>query len=239
MSDDTPMCDPIEANYVHGYHGGYHDRKPINSYSYPNHDPNRNYPKYMPHPSQYFKLPKTSPEEMMRECMAKQMEANKRMKNQVVELERKINQGIRNRQATIENLEREFMFLEKKFLRTKSLPSTTNTKSRHEFVYKPPLIRNKYDKGDVKSIEEDKIKSISTMPNPSLIKPNSPTASPFLKDCTMQIPYINTKTFADDVLSNHVGDKELKSTGGVGNGVLKEKEIKKDDIGMPKEPNKE
>ncbi|GJW05716.1 hypothetical protein Tco_1568139 [Tanacetum coccineum] len=25
MSDDTPMCDPNEANYVQGYHGGYHD----------------------------------------------------------------------------------------------------------------------------------------------------------------------------------------------------------------------
>ncbi|GJR43814.1 reverse transcriptase domain-containing protein [Tanacetum coccineum] len=25
MSDDTPMCDSMEANYVHGYHRGYHD----------------------------------------------------------------------------------------------------------------------------------------------------------------------------------------------------------------------
>ncbi|GKB69329.1 reverse transcriptase domain-containing protein [Tanacetum coccineum] len=31
MSDDTPMCDPIEANYVQGYHEGYHDRNCINS----------------------------------------------------------------------------------------------------------------------------------------------------------------------------------------------------------------
>nr|GEZ61043.1 hypothetical protein [Tanacetum cinerariifolium] len=50
-------------------------------------------------------------EEMMREWMARQTEANERMKNQVVELERKINQGLRNRQAIIENLERQFKFL--------------------------------------------------------------------------------------------------------------------------------
>ncbi|GJT45962.1 reverse transcriptase domain-containing protein [Tanacetum coccineum] len=25
MKDDTPMCDPHEASYVQGYHGGYHD----------------------------------------------------------------------------------------------------------------------------------------------------------------------------------------------------------------------
>ncbi|GJW16982.1 putative reverse transcriptase domain-containing protein [Tanacetum coccineum] len=37
----------------------------------------------MPHPSRYFKLPKTSMEEMMKEWMARQIEANKRMKNQV------------------------------------------------------------------------------------------------------------------------------------------------------------
>ncbi|GJY16879.1 hypothetical protein Tco_0387301 [Tanacetum coccineum] len=26
MKDDTPMCDPMEANYVQRYHGGYHDQ---------------------------------------------------------------------------------------------------------------------------------------------------------------------------------------------------------------------
>ncbi|GJW74006.1 hypothetical protein Tco_0133376 [Tanacetum coccineum] len=54
-------------------------------------------------------------------------------------------------------------------------------------------------------------------------------------DCTVHIPYTNTKTFTDDVSMNHVGDKELKSFDGVGAG----KEIKKDDMGLPKEPNKE
>ncbi|GJR75777.1 hypothetical protein Tco_0088142 [Tanacetum coccineum] len=97
----------------------------------------------MPHPSRYFKLPKTSLDEMMREWMARQTEANERMKNQP----------------------------------TKSLPRTINTKLRHEFVYKPPLIRNENDK--------------------------------------------------DDVLLNHVGDKELKSYDGAGTRRMKKKE--KDD----------
>ncbi|GJU23669.1 hypothetical protein Tco_1157011, partial [Tanacetum coccineum] len=77
------------------------------------------------------------------------------------------------------------------------------------------------------------------MPNLSLIKPNSPTVSPFLKDCTVHIPYTNAKMFADDVLPNHVGDKELKSIDGIINEVLTKKEIKKDDMCVPKEPNKE
>nr|GEV41341.1 hypothetical protein [Tanacetum cinerariifolium] len=42
-----------------------------------------------------------------------------------------------------------------------------------------------------------------------------------------------------DVLPNHVGEKELKYVDGVGNGVLTKKEIKKDEMRMPKEPNKE
>ncbi|GJZ01281.1 hypothetical protein Tco_0519242 [Tanacetum coccineum] len=177
----------------------------------------------MPHPSRYFKLPKTSTEEMMREWMARQMEANERMNNQVVELENRINQGLRNRQTIIKNLERQLEFLEKKFFRIESFPHTTNTKPRHEFVYKPPSIRNENDKGDVKFIEEDAIKPIPTMPNPSLINSNSPNVPPFLKDSTVNIPYTNAKTFADDVLLNHVGDKELNSIDGVGYEVLTKK----------------
>ncbi|GJS44109.1 hypothetical protein Tco_0569152 [Tanacetum coccineum] len=86
---------------------------------------------------------------MMREWMASQMEANERMRNQVVELENQINQGLRNYQAIIQNLERQFEFL----LPTESLPRTTNTKSRHKFVYTPPLIQNNNDNGDAKFIE--------------------------------------------------------------------------------------
>ncbi|GKE94291.1 hypothetical protein Tco_1579146 [Tanacetum coccineum] len=157
------------------------------------------------------------------------MEANEHMKNQVVELEQKINQGLRNRQVIIENLERQFEYLEKTQY-TESLPRTTNTKPRHKFIYKPTSIRNENDKGDVKFIEEDEIKPIPTMPNLCLIKSNSETVFPFLKDCVIHIPYKNAKTFADDVLSTHVGDKELKLIGGAGNGVLKEKEIKKYNI---------
>nr|GEW29752.1 hypothetical protein [Tanacetum cinerariifolium] len=62
----------------------------------------------MPHPSRYFKIPKTPTEEMMREWMARKMKANERMKNQVVELENQINQGLRNCQAIIKNLGRQF-----------------------------------------------------------------------------------------------------------------------------------
>nr|GEX14063.1 hypothetical protein [Tanacetum cinerariifolium] len=76
------------------------------------------------------------------------------------------------------------------------------------------------------------------MPNPSLIMSNSPILLPFLKDSTVHTLYTNVKAFTDDVLPNHVGDKELKSMDGVGNGVLTKKEIKKDDKGVPKEPKK-
>ncbi|GKF04297.1 hypothetical protein Tco_0034965 [Tanacetum coccineum] len=92
-------------------------------------------------------------------------------------------------------------------------------------------------KGDVKFVEEDKIKPNPTMPNLNPINSNPPTVSPFLKDFTMLNSYTNAKTFANVVLPNHVGDKELKSIDGVGNGVLTKKE--KDDKGMQKEPNKE
>ncbi|GJX36863.1 hypothetical protein Tco_0248420 [Tanacetum coccineum] len=204
LKDDMPMCDPMEANYVQRYHGGYHDRNSRYSHSYLNHNPNCHYPQpqprnRMPHPS---------------------------------------HQGLRNRQTIIENLERQFKYLEK-IQPTKSLPHTTNTKPRHEFVYKPPSIQNENDKGNVKAIEEEEIKPIPTMPNPNPIMSNSPTVSPFLKDCTVHIPYTNAKTFADDVLLNHVGDEELSPIDGVVDRVLTKKEIKKDDKGMPKEPIKD
>ncbi|GKC07441.1 hypothetical protein Tco_0999051, partial [Tanacetum coccineum] len=175
MKDDTPMCEPHEANYVQRYHGGYHDLEPINSYSYPNHNPNHHYPypqNQMPHPSRYFEFTETSMEEMMREWMASQTKANERMKNQVVELENQINQGLRNHQAIIQNLERQFEYLMKK-QPSKSLPRATNTKPRHEIVYKIPSIRNDNDKGDVKFIKEEENKPNPTMPNPNLIMSNS------------------------------------------------------------------
>ncbi|GJR32839.1 hypothetical protein Tco_1109071 [Tanacetum coccineum] len=171
----------------------------------------------------------------MREWMARQTEANERMKNQVVELEHKIKQGLRNRQAIIENLERQFKYLEK-IQPTKSIPRTAHTKPRHEFVYKPPSIQNENDKGDVKFIEEDETQPIPTKPKPNPIMSNSPTVSPFLKVYAVHIPYMNAKTFVNDVVLTHVGDKEVKSMDGVGNGVLIKKE---NDMGTPKEPNKE
>ncbi|GJX96707.1 hypothetical protein Tco_0352505 [Tanacetum coccineum] len=137
----------------------------------------------------------------------------------------------------IEDLKRQFRFFHEKIQQTKSFPYTTNTKPRHEVVYKPHSIRNENDKGDVKFIEEDETLPIPTMLNLSLSNSNSPTVLPFLKDSNVHIPYTNAKTFIDNVLPNHVGVEELKSSNGVG--MLKENEIKKDDKGLPKEPNKE
>ncbi|GKE13633.1 hypothetical protein Tco_1417184 [Tanacetum coccineum] len=74
------------------------------------------------------------------------------------------------------------------------------------------------------------------MPNPNPIEANSPTVSPFPKDCTVHIPYTNVKTFADVVLLNHVGEKEFKSIVGDGIRVLTKKKIKKNDMGLSKEP---
>nr|GEV03239.1 hypothetical protein [Tanacetum cinerariifolium] len=119
-------------------------------------------------------------------------------------------------------------------VRTESLPHTTNTKPRHEFVYKPPSIRNENDKGDIKAIEEDDTQPIPSMPNPKPIKSNSPTILPFREDCTVHIPYTNAKTFADDVLSNHVGDNELKPNDGVRTRRMKKKE--NDDRGCQRNP---
>ncbi|GKB15691.1 hypothetical protein Tco_0849614 [Tanacetum coccineum] len=67
------------------------------------------------------------------------------------------------------------------------------------------------------------------MPTPNLIDSNSPTVSPFLKDCIVYIPYTNAKTFVNDVLSNLVGYKELKLIDSVGTRRMKKKEIKKDE----------
>nr|GEX19532.1 reverse transcriptase domain-containing protein [Tanacetum cinerariifolium] len=82
------------------------------------------------------------------------------------------------------------------------------------FLYNTPNKAFKIleDKGGVKAIEEDEIKPIPIVPNPNPI--------------TRCIP-------------NNTGDKELKSSGSVGNKVLTKKEVKKDGKGVPKEPNKE
>ncbi|GJX57803.1 hypothetical protein Tco_0287700 [Tanacetum coccineum] len=155
----------------------------------------------------------------------------------MVELERQINQGLRNHQAIIQNLERQFESLNEKIQPTKSLPHTTKPKSRQEVMektYKLPSNRNENDKGDVEIIEEDQIKPIPTMPNPSPIMSNSPTVSPFLKDCTVHIPYAQEKVFEHDKMSNHVIDEELNKIGGVGNKVSKGK---MEDMVKPKGPN--
>nr|GEV27449.1 hypothetical protein [Tanacetum cinerariifolium] len=146
-------------------------------------------------------------EEIMREWMARQTEANERIKGETQ--------------------------------RSKSFPHTTNSKPRHEFVYNTPLVRNKNDKGNVEFIQEDETQPFQTMPKPSPIVSNSPNVSPFLKNCTVRIPYTNSKTFADDALPNHVGDKELKSYEGIGTGRMTRKKVEKDDNDVSKEPNKD
>ncbi|GJS13390.1 hypothetical protein Tco_0407862 [Tanacetum coccineum] len=106
-------------------------------------------------------------------------------------------------------------------LPTKTLPRTTNTKPRHEIVYNTPSIRNDNDKGDVKFIEEEETEPNLTMPNPNLIMSNSPIVPPFLKDCTVHIPYTQEKVFEYDEILNDVGNKELISFVGIGNEVSK------------------
>ncbi|GJZ59375.1 reverse transcriptase domain-containing protein, partial [Tanacetum coccineum] len=109
-----------------------------------------------------------------------------------------------------------------------------NTKPRHEIIYKIPSIRNDNDKGDIKFIEEEETEPNPTMPNPNLIMSNSPTVSPFLKDCTLHIPYTQEKVFEHDEISNHVGNKELISFVGIGNEVSKGNI---DDTENPERPN--
>ncbi|GJX66503.1 hypothetical protein Tco_0300846 [Tanacetum coccineum] len=169
MSDDTPMCDPMEANYIQGYHRGYHDRKPKNSYSYPN----NNYPQSRP-------------------------------QNRMPQLGLSRNHTA-NRTKTAKTAPRQKP--ERKPIVLESFPRTINTTPRHEFIYKPPSIQNENDKGDVEFIEEDEIEPILTTPNPNPIISDSLT--------------------------------ELNAIVGIGNGVSTKKEIEKDDMGMPKEPNKD
>ncbi|GJY67627.1 reverse transcriptase domain-containing protein [Tanacetum coccineum] len=82
--------------------------------------------------------------------------------------------------------------------------------------------------------EEEENEPNPTMPNPNLIMSNSPNVSPFLKDCTVHIPYTQEKVFKHDKISNHVDDKELISFVGI------ENEVSKGDIEdteNPKRPN--
>lgn len=142
-----------------------------------------------------------------------------------------LDQGKRNHQAIIQDMEKK-----QEVHYTESLPHTTDSNPRHEFVYKPTPIRNEHDKGDVEVIEEP----ITTMSTPIIT--SSPTVSPFLEDCTMHIPttelLVDEKMFTHDESSNHVGNKELNAIVDVGNKVLKEKEIKKQKKEVSKVPKR-
>nr|GEX23179.1 Gag-Pol polyprotein [Tanacetum cinerariifolium] len=91
-----------------------------------------------------------------------------------------------------------FKILEDKH--TESHSRTTSTKPRHELVYKPPSNQNENDKGDVLLIEEDEIEPIPAMPNLSPTMYNSPTVSPFAKDCTIHIPHTQKKVMVKRML---------------------------------------
>nr|GEX65221.1 hypothetical protein [Tanacetum cinerariifolium] len=86
--------------------------------------------------------------------------------------------------------------------------------------------------------QEDKTQPIPTMPNLSPIKSKSPTLTTFHKDCIMHVPYTNVKTFAHDVLLNQSSDEEVKSINEVGIARITKEEIKKDDMGFPRNPTK-
>ncbi|GJV71402.1 hypothetical protein Tco_1491397 [Tanacetum coccineum] len=101
------------------------------------------------------------------------------------------------------------------------------TKIDSEFLKIRKELKDMRDGRDVEFIEEYEIKPILTMPNPSLIMFNSPIGSPFPKDYTVHIPKIQEKVFKHDKMLNHVDDEELKSF------------VEKDEVGLPKEPNKE
>ncbi|GKB21909.1 hypothetical protein Tco_0855832 [Tanacetum coccineum] len=163
--------------------------------------------------------------------MARHYGMNEKMKNHVVELEHQINQELRNHQAIIQNLE-------KQILQTESLPRITNTKLRHEFVYKSPSIQNENDKGDAEVIKENETLPIPTMSNPSPIMTNSPTVSSFHEDCIVHIPYMNAKMFVDDVLLNQAGGEELNFDRWRWNRKEDtEVRTRKSTIDVPKEPN--
>ncbi|GKD66523.1 hypothetical protein Tco_1308631 [Tanacetum coccineum] len=99
-----------------------------------------------------------------------------------------------------------------------------------------PQSENDDKQGDVKFIKVDETQPVPTMPIPNPIEANSPTVSPFPKDCTVYIPYIDAKMFSVVVLLNHVGKKEFKLIVGDGIGVLTKKHIKKNNMGLSKEP---
>ncbi|GJS87698.1 hypothetical protein Tco_0770334 [Tanacetum coccineum] len=140
--------------------------------------------------------------------------------------------------TSTEEMMREWMASQTKvnelFLAYQNPPSTTNTKSRHEIIYNIPSIRNDNDKDDVKFIKEEETEPNPTMLTPNLIMSNSPTVSPFLKDCTVHILYTQEKVFEHNETSNHVDDKELISFVGIENEVSKGNI---EDTENPKRPN--
>nr|GEW76123.1 hypothetical protein [Tanacetum cinerariifolium] len=126
---------------------------------------------------------------MMGEWMASQIKANERMKDHVVKLDRQIMQGLRNHQAMIEDLERKFNI----FIRRSSIPNPI-------LVPQVPNRDMSLSTNHPLLIEEDEIEPILAMTNPSPTMYNSPTVSPFAKDCTVHIPYTQKKVMVKRML---------------------------------------
>ncbi|GJV68422.1 hypothetical protein Tco_1483931 [Tanacetum coccineum] len=154
--DDKPMGGPKEeeANYASGgyrggYRGNYYGR---NSSNWRDRHENRNSTPGEENPP-IPRLPKKKPDESefkktMREFVIAQKTANDFVKNQFYNLKTKVEQGQKNHQAAIQDLETKFGRISdhQSSRPTGTLPSNTQTnpKPSNEKPYRPPTARNEH-----------------------------------------------------------------------------------------------
>ncbi|GKA78521.1 hypothetical protein Tco_0785058 [Tanacetum coccineum] len=160
--DDKPMGGPKyeEANYAYGgyrgggYRGNYYGRSFRNWRDRQPRDENRNsqpreeIPSNPPTPEKKFD--ESDFEKTMREFMVAQKSSNDFVKNQFFDLKTKVEQGQKNHQASIQDLEIKFGRLSDQCSSrpTGSLPCNTQTNpkpnSTNEKPYRPPFARNEH-----------------------------------------------------------------------------------------------
>ncbi|GJY72045.1 reverse transcriptase domain-containing protein [Tanacetum coccineum] len=150
--DDKPMGGPKEeeANYASGgYRGNYYGR---NSSNWRDRHENRNSTPGEENPP-IPRLPEKKPDESefektMREFVIAQKTANDFVKNQFYNLKTKVEQGQKNHQAAIQDLETKFGRISdhQSSRPTGTLPSNTQTnpKPSNEKPYRPPTARNEH-----------------------------------------------------------------------------------------------
>ncbi|GKE16286.1 hypothetical protein Tco_1423863, partial [Tanacetum coccineum] len=160
--DDKPMGGPKdeEANYAYGgyrgggYRGNYYgrsfrnwrDRQPRDENQ--NSQPREEIPSNPPTPEKKFD--ESDFEKTMQEFMVAQKSSNDFVKNQFFNLKTKVEQGQKNHQASIQDLEIKFGRLSDQCSSqpTGSLPSNTQTNpkpnSTNEKPYRPPSARNEH-----------------------------------------------------------------------------------------------